>query len=173
MKDFNKQEILKKRAKSISRVKSIKTDIEKSIELLEFSLNNEKYAFETIFVKEVFITIEVINVPSSPDFLYGIFNYRGRILPVIDLRVLFGLPYNSKYEKNKLVVLLKDNFFTSVIVDDIGSVRSVKEDSLMRDVPSLTAFPDGYIKGIESDNLIVLNGNAILDDKNLIINETV
>ncbi|HIJ58991.1 MAG TPA: hypothetical protein HPP56_00025 [Nitrospirae bacterium] len=170
---MKKEDILRKRAQLISRERTIKDDSRKEIEVLDFVLCGERYAFETKFIKEVFVTYDVIKVPSSPAFLFGVVNYRGLILPIIDLRVIFGISCRDNDEKSKLIIISCDEFVTSIIVDKIGLVQKIKEDSIDTNIPTLSSYPEGYVRGISKGNIVILEAKAFIDDKSLIINESV
>lgn len=66
---------------------------------LTFSLSKEKYAIEILKVQEIIGILNTTHVPGSPEYLKGVINLRGRIIPVIDLRIKLGVeatPYNEK-----------------------------------------------------------------------------
>src|ERR1700712_5225839 len=86
------ERILRERARLLARVPESEPVAGAVLELLEFSLAQERYAVENRFVREVCPLKELTPLPCTPPFLLGVVNVRGRILPVLDLKKFFDLP---------------------------------------------------------------------------------
>ena len=62
------------------------------LQLVTFRLGEEEYAFDILAVREINRMMEITRVPRSPDFIEGVVNLRGNVIPIIDIRKRFGLP---------------------------------------------------------------------------------
>ena len=72
---------------------------------LTFALANERYGLEILKVQEIIGAIKITHVPKSPSYLKGVINLRGKIIPVIDLRLKLGLPEKDYDDKTCFIVV--------------------------------------------------------------------
>lgn len=119
-------------------------------QVVVFELDNEQYAVPIEDVREVIKIPQITPVPNSPDFISGLINLRGKILPAINLEFRFGLGREHKdiQARNIIIVEGGESSF-GVIVDDIVEVLRVPADSI-QDAPSAVRSKIGsqYIKGV-------------------------
>ena len=80
--------------------RNIETMTGKAGKYLTFTLADQEYGVEIIKVKEIIRAMEVTAVPQTPDYVEGVINLRGRIIPVINLRVKFGMENRENTQKN-------------------------------------------------------------------------
>lgn len=101
---------------------------------LTFSLSSENYGIQILKVQEIIGVMHITKVPSSPDYLKGVINLRGKIIPVVDLRLKFNLspiPYNDK-----TCIIVVDAIFgerkvpVGVVVDTVLEVSHFNESSI-------------------------------------------
>ncbi len=163
----DKKAALKKRAQDISRAKTLKIKTEREISIMDFRLAGEVYALETPFIRKVLPAVDIIKVPGAPNFLMGLFNNRGSIFSVVDLRVLFNIASREVGAEGKWILLSGHDMEFAVYADSIGVVRSVQESSLVKTLPVLASFPPGYVKGMTAEREIILDAEVILKDEGL------
>ncbi len=101
---------------------------------LTFSLNGEEYGLEILKVWEIIGMMPITSLPRTPDFVKGVINLRGKVIPVIDLRLRFGLP-EKEYTDTTCIIVIKDigetvNVRTGIIVDSVSEVLTVTVDDL-------------------------------------------
>lgn len=146
-----------------------KTD---TLECVEFSLAHERYAFETVHVREICALNNLTVVPLTPSFVLGVMNLRGAVLSVIDIKKFFDLPEKGLTDLNKVIVLGGPDMEFGVLADSITGVRAVKTEDLTTGLVTLTGIREEYLKGITPDRLIVLDAGRLLSDKNIIVRDT-
>ena len=73
-------------------VKNTFTDVNGTMQLVSFTLGKELYGVEITKVREIILITEITRIPETPTFVKGLINLRSTVIPVIDLRVRFGLP---------------------------------------------------------------------------------
>lgn len=166
-----KQKILRDRAKVFAKEPKNNVDTENTIEVIQFSLAYEIYGIETFFIREVFPLKEFTPLPSTPAFLLGITNVRGKILPVIDIKKFFNLPVKGLSDLNKLIVLSNASIEFAVLADLISGVIQVDLTTLQPPMSTLTGVHIDFLKGVTPDGVIILDGNKILTDNKIIIND--
>ena len=139
-------------------------NIDEGDEYLTFHLADEEYGVDILRVREIRGWETVTPIPNSPEFVKGVLNLRGSIVPVIDLRVRFNLPA-TEYTHTTVVVVL------SVISEDgereriMGVVVDAISDVVNANLNEIQATPDfdssieiQYIQGLATagDNMIML-----------------
>lgn len=95
-----------------------------------FLLNNERYAVEALHVQEIVELSGITRVPHLPDFLKGVINLRGTIIPVVDLKTKFGMA-SGEYQKHTCVIVTEfSGGVMGVIVDAVSDVLHLPETSV-------------------------------------------
>jgi purine-binding chemotaxis protein CheW len=114
---------------------------------LTFGLAAEQYAVEIDQVREIIGMMDITRVPRTPAFLNGIINLRGRVVPVMDLRVKFGMPTAARSAENCIIVVHAGDLEMGIIVDRMLDVIDVSTNDIK--APSFGAGIDtAFIQGI-------------------------
>ena len=165
--------ILKKRAQELAREPERREKAEEMLEVVEFDLANERYAFPLAQVREVSLLRELTPVPCAPPVVLGIMNLRGEIRAVIDLKKFFDLPAAGITELNKIILIERGDTRLGILADAIRGVRHLRLSDLQAALPTLTDVRADYLLGITSDRLVVLDPAKILSDKRIVVDEEV
>ena len=121
-------------------------------EVLVFVIGKEEYGVDILKVQEIRGYDKVTALPSAPDFLKGVVNLRGTIVPVIDMRIKFKLP-DPRYDSFTVVVILKlSSRVIGIVVDAVSDVvRLAAAD--VKDPPRLGSVVDSsYLTGVATMN---------------------
>lgn len=101
---------------------------------LTFTLGNEEYAVGVLKVREIIKMMDITAVPQVPPYVKGVVNLRGRVIPIVDLRVRFGLPAVEYAERTCIVVvelgLHDSSALMGLIVDAVSDVLTIATDDL-------------------------------------------
>lgn len=133
---------------------------ENSIQLVVFRLGDEYFGVDIARVQEINRLIEVTKIPQTPDFIEGVVNLRGQIIPIIDLRKRFNFSSVAEHSKEtRIVVVETGGLIAGLIVDAVTEVLRLERDQLMP-TPEIvsSAVESRYIEGV-----------ALLPDKRLLI----
>ena len=141
-------------------------DAEQLIQLVGFSIDNEQFGVDILMVQEIIRAAPITPVPNSPDFVEGVINLRGNIIPVIELRKRLNLYTEETDEDSWILILDIEGKVTGFIVDSVSKVLKILKSSI--EPP-----PDLVVAGLESQYihgvcdighklLIMLNFNHIL-----------
>ena len=107
---------------------------ERAGQYLTFALGNEVYGLEILKVQEIIGMTTVTKVPRTPDFLRGVINLRGKVIPVVDLRTKFGMEPHEDTNLTCIIVVqvMRDNqqVTMGVIVDEVAEVLDVRGDQI-------------------------------------------
>ena len=97
---------------------------------LTFALGDEDYGLEILKVREIIAMMDITSVPRTPDFIKGVINLRGRVIPVFDLRLKFGMPAVEATDQTCIIVVSLDEVETGVIVDRVLEVLDIPEGDI-------------------------------------------
>jgi purine-binding chemotaxis protein CheW len=115
---------------------------------LTFALGHEEYGLEILQVREIIGLMEVTALPEVPPYVKGVINLRGKIIPVVDLRLKFGMSSMDYTSETCIIVLHLHDAPIGILVDKVREVLDIGEDSI-EPVPSFgTSVHADYIKGI-------------------------
>lgn len=121
---------------------------EKLYKYLTFALGDEDYGLEILSVREIIGLLEITSVPRMPDFVKGVINLRGKVIPVIDLRLKFGLEEVESTKETCIIVVDLQDTVMGIIVDCVSEVMDIKEE-MIEETPEFGVSVDTeFIKGI-------------------------
>jgi len=112
---------------------------DQDMHLVVFRLHGQEYGVSTDVVQEIIRVpeMEMNAVPKTADFIEGMVNLRGAVLPVLDLRSRFGIERNQRDDKQRILVLELENIPTGFIVDEVNEVLRIAKDTI-EDAPHLS-----------------------------------
>ncbi len=115
---------------------------------LTFVLGRETYGLEIVRVREIIGLMEITTVPRMPAFVRGVINLRGRVVPVVDLRIEFGMKDSSDTAETCIIVVDLGSTYMGVVVDKVSEVLDVA-DADVEPTPSFGVDLDtSFILGI-------------------------
>ncbi len=114
---------------------------------LTFILGNETYGIEIKYVTEIIGIQPITEVPELPDYIRGIINLRGKIIPVMDVRLKFRKPFREYDDRTCVVVIDIGEITIGLIVDSVSEVLSIPDGEIVPP-PDIERNGNRYIKGI-------------------------
>jgi len=151
-----------------------------SNQCLTFKLADEEYGVDIMKVQEIRSWEPATSIPNTPDFIIGVINLRGNIVPVIDLRKRFSLD-KAEYGASTVIVVVKvehqgDERTMGLVVDAVSEVYNISEE-MMRETPELgSAINIEFVKGlatVDDKMIIMLDADLIVSPEHLNIHEKV
>jgi purine-binding chemotaxis protein CheW len=118
------------------------------IKVVVFTLNNELCSVEASLVYKIEKYSEISLVPQLPDYISGLYNLRGRIVPVVDLNKKFNLGDSEITKKTKIIITEKDNQLLGFMVNNVLEIINLNEESVDKSEVILKINNKKYIKGI-------------------------
>lgn len=132
---------------------------EADLQLVIFRLRDEEFGVEINQVREIVPLIDITPIPVSDEFIIGVINLRGEVIPVIDLARQFGLPVLSSLPKTARIVVIeaRDNT-VGMIVDEVPHVLKLSASNIELAPEIIQKSIRAYIKGVGKleDRLIIL-----------------
>jgi len=127
-------------------------------QFVSFIVADEEFGVDILTVQEIIRPVEITRVPHAPDFVEGVINLRGRILPIIDLRTRLGFPERDRDEDTRILVVELEDQTVGFVTDSVREVLRV-EESTIEPAPDLAVNIDTHF----------LRGVAKLEDRLLIL----
>ncbi len=115
---------------------------------LTFDINGEYFAIDVINIKEIITMCAVTLVPEAPDYVKGIINLRGDIVPVISVRARFGIEEIEYDEATCIVVLDFDEYIIGLIVDKVEGVLTIPEENISLPPHVKLSHSNQFIKSV-------------------------
>lgn len=144
----------------------IEEDTQKG-KFLTFSLGKEDYGIEIRYVTEIIGIQAITEIPELPDYVKGIINLRGKIIPVMDVRLRFGKPQREYDDRTCVIVIDIEDISIGLIVDRVSEVLNIAESEIVPPPQLDKDCKQKYIKGIgkvEQDVKLLLDCEKLLND---------
>lgn len=144
---------------------AIQTERERGGKFLSFYLEREEYGIEILRVREIIGLMAITSVPRTPRYIRGVINLRGKVIPIVDLRLKFDMPEIDTTEETCIIVVQSGDDSVGVVVDKVSEVLDIVDEDIV-DAPSLGADVNtDYILGIgksEDRVRLLLDINKVL-----------
>ena len=114
---------------------------------LTFRLSTEEYGVEILKVREIIGLMEITSVPQVPEFVRGVINLRGKVIPVVDLRLKFGMP-PAEYTDQTCTIVVDVGTLIGVIVDTVQEVLDINAHQIDPPPPLGGGVDIGFILGM-------------------------
>jgi purine-binding chemotaxis protein CheW len=164
---------LKNRAIAMAQEPEQKMAASAIIGVITFTLASETYGIESAFVREVYPLKDFTPLPGVPPYIFGIINVRGQILPIVDLKKFFNLPEKGLGEMNKVIILRNDQMEFGILADEVHGTQAIELEDIQVVPSTVSGIGEEYLKGVTKESLILLNGEKLLTDKSIVVNEEV
>lgn len=127
-------------------------------QLVSFMLDEVEYGVDILCVHEILRFPDITRLPNTPDFIKGVINLRGNVIPVVDVRIRFGFPVGEVTDLTRIIVIETNGKQVGLLVDNVHQVVRIPMTSI--DPPSdlITGMSEDFISGIGrlKDRLIVI-----------------
>lgn len=128
------------------------------VQLVGFSLDDVEYGVAILDVFEILKTYKMSRLPNSPEYIKGVINLRGEVVPVIDIRTRFGLNQVKATELSRIIVVNNNGKKIGLFVDNVRKVIRVPEANVSPPSELMTGISGEFIFGIGrlSERLIII-----------------
>lgn len=155
---------------------AVKVESAKDGKYLTFTMEDEEYGIGILKIKEIIGMMPVTTVPQTPEFVKGVINLRGKVIPVVDLRLRFGLEFIDYNERTCIIVVeIIGNAGTiqiGIVVDSVSEVLNINEKDV-EDTPTFgTKLNTDYILGLakmEGGVKILLDIDRVLSAEDVVV----
>jgi len=142
-------------SEAMEEVLSEEEDTQKN-KYLTFSLGEETYGIDIRVVIEIIGIHPITGVPEVPEYVKGIINLRGKIIPVIDMRLRFRREFREYNDRTCMIVIEVNDILIGLIVDGVSDVLTIPAENIVPP-PALKSSQNKYINGIgKLENMVIL-----------------
>ncbi len=142
------------------------------LKVIVFTLAQEEYGIEVDKVRTIERMLPITRVPKTPEFVKGVVNLRGVVIPVIDLRGRFGLAESEYTENSRIIIVAANELEVGFIVDSANDVLDVMSDAIENPPEVVGGVKAKYLSGVakigEDRLLILLNLSEVLNRSEII-----
>ncbi len=136
-----------------------------TMQLVSFRLAQEEYGVEITKVQEIILMGEITRVPQTPDYIKGLINLRSTVIPIVDLRLRFGLAQEEATDETRIMVVNVAGKTIGIIVDAVSEVLRIAHEQIAPPPPTVAGLGREYLTGLvklEHRLLILLDIDKIL-----------
>lgn len=140
------------------------------VKFLTFLLGKEEYGIEIIKVREIIGIMGITTVPQTPDYMKGVINLRGKVIPVIDLRLKFSMTEAEHTQETCIIVVEVGNALVGIVVDNVSEVLDIKAGDIEKTPEFGQAIDTKFIMGLGKTKgkiVILLDVEMVLSSEEL------
>ena len=119
-----------------------------TLQQVVFKLDKEEYGVDIMKVNGIEKYQEVVNIPNAPDYIEGMINLRGEVLPIFSLRKKFKLVDKATDEETKIIVAYTNDLKVGFVVDSVEEIMQIDEVDIENAPPIVSGFDRKYIKSV-------------------------
>ncbi len=158
-------------------METVKLASDSEIQLVMFSVSGEKYAIDIMKAKEIIKPVKVTPLPDVPEFIKGVINLRGMLLPVISLKERLGIMTENIEElgpEARIILVAMEKVVVGIFVDSVEEIIRVQLKDIQAPPRIAKGIGSEYLQGIcrmEEEALVMLDLNKILSSSEKIMME--
>jgi len=128
------------------------------IQLVSFKVGKEEFGVDILKVQEIIRMLKITTVPNAPDFVEGVINLRGRIIPVLDLRKRLSIKEKNHDSKTRIIVVDISGNIVGFIVDEVNEVLRIPKDVIENPPDLVSKVNSDFITSVAKleDRIIIL-----------------
>ncbi|MRR07102.1 MAG: purine-binding chemotaxis protein CheW [Deltaproteobacteria bacterium] len=132
------------------------------VSMVGFAIGDEEFCLDILKVQEIIRLVEITRIPKSPDYVEGVINLRGNVIPIFDFRKRCGIFGDTELEQQhkRIVVTSVGERTIGLIVDKVSQVRKLVQNEITCTPSAVKGFNSDFISGVGKDGeklLIILN----------------
>jgi purine-binding chemotaxis protein CheW len=143
---------------NLKNQKNMKAQTEELLQLVSFTIGQEEFGLGIQSIQEINRMVEITRVPNSPEFVSGVINLRGKVIPIINLRKRFGFPPKESDRNTRIIVVELGEMVVGFVVDSVSEVLRIPKN--------ITEPPPAIVAGIGSEYITAV---AKLENRLLIL----
>ena len=140
------------------------------LQLVSFNIGSEEFGVDILKVQEINRMVEITKVPQAPNYVEGVINLRGKVIPIVDLRKRFSLELKEHDKNTRIVVVDIGGTIMGMIVDAVSEVLRLPASTIEAPPEIVTGVNSEYIKGVAKlkDRLLIfLDLSKVIDFEQL------
>ena len=144
---------------------SVLEQLDDVVQLVGFVIGNEEYAVPILSIQEIIKPFSWTRVPQVPNYVLGVFNLRGAVIPLLDLRLKFGLSSKKQNDETRFIVMRHGEDVAGFVIDRLTMAIRIKKENI-GPAPDTVSETETIIEGVgkQADKIItILKVNKLLE----------
>lgn len=162
-----KKETIMQEIQNIEELEPMEEEDMNQDKYLTFKLSDEEYGIEIHYVKEVVGLQRITAIPDMPEYIKGVINMRGQVIPIMDIRARFNMPAAGYNDRTCVVVIHIEGTSLGLIVDEVRDVLDIPAEQIVNTSELQQSEKNRFLQGLGKvdDRLkILLNVHSLLND---------
>ncbi len=138
-----------------------------TLQITAFRLGKEEFGIDILYIREIIRMPVITRVPNAPAYVLGIFNMRGKVVPVVDITQRLGVARNDEVtDETKVIVVQVNNVLVGFVVDAVSEVQRIARDIIVPPPALMENVNTKYVEGLaklEERLIILLDLPKLLD----------
>ncbi len=144
-------------------------EVDNTIQLMTFFIADQEYAINVMSIREIMGWTPVTSLPNTPEYVLGVINLRGNVVPILDLKHRFGRGHNQPTKNHVVMIVIVKDRTMGILVDGVSDIITIK-DSEIRALPNLDQNneKDSLLAGLVNHNKklnAILNIEKVFDEQ--------
>jgi purine-binding chemotaxis protein CheW len=118
------------------------------LQLVSFNIGTEEFGIDILKVQEINRMVDITRVPRAPEFVEGIINLRGKVIPIIDVRKRFNMELAEHDKNTRIVVVDIDGQIMGMVVDSVSEVLRIPASTIEPPPEVVSSLDSEYIRGV-------------------------
>lgn len=133
------------------------TQLDDVVQVVGFMIGDEEYSMPILNIQEIIKPITWTRVPRTPNYVLGVFNLRGSVIPLIDLRLKFNLPPQKQNDETRFIVMKEGNDIAGFVIDRLTEALRIKKTDI-NPAPDTLESDKSMIDGVakRSDRILTI-----------------
>ncbi|RHX87248.1 chemotaxis protein CheW [Leptospira stimsonii] len=129
-------------------------------EYLTFNVEQEIFGIDILKIHEILKPVPITRIPNGEDYILGVINLRGEIIPILDLKQVFGIGYSEIIPSTRIIVVVHEEKRAGILVDTVKQVVKIQQEKISQATDDLTLNYSSLIESVsQADNTLILNLN--------------
>lgn len=144
-------------------------ETKEKLQYITFKVQGREYGIDIMSIREIKGWSDTTSLPNSPEYMRGVINLRGTVVPILDLRARFNMGFTQTTKNHVVMIVSINNRLMGILVDSVSDILTIESESI-RAVPSIDgSSSEGILSGLVSleDRMVGLLIIEKLFDKNL------
>ncbi|WP_033111035.1 chemotaxis protein CheW [Leptospira interrogans] len=136
------------------------TTTESQKEYLTFNVEEEIFGIDILKIHEILKPVPITRIPNGDDYILGVINLRGEIIPILDLKQVFGIGYSDIMPSTRIIVVVHEDKRAGILVDTVRQVVKIQFDKVSKATDDLSLNYSSLIESVsQADETLILNLN--------------
>ncbi len=138
------------------------------LKLACFRVGEQVFAMDIMQIRQIIRPLKITPIPKAPDFVEGMINLRGMVIPLLDMRKRFDIPIERPEAETRVIIASVDRQVVGMVVDEVTEVITIPQSEVQPQPQMIAGIQSEFLTGVcryQDQILLIINLNAILSSE--------